>query len=176
MKFSTLIKINHSSIALPVARVVVQRPVLLVVRQLRHAAGVFAVIMLGVQCAAAQSHAGFTWTLESTSSSISQKGLAYSQVFRNPSPVPAGAKITSVRVQRHASRSGYLATTLCTAPASGQCVVVQGSHVSTKVFNGMPANQPFYLTHTVMGDGPLEPPMFVRASVTVWFEPFTPTP
>ncbi len=176
MRFSVLMKPSRSSIALSVSCAVVKRPVLWVVRRLWHAAGVFAVVLPGVHSAAAQSHAGLTWTLELTSSSINQKGLAYSQVFRSPASVPAGGKITSVRVQRHASRSGYLATTLCTAPAAGQCVVVQGSHVSTKIFNGLPANQTFYLTHTVMGEGPLAPPMFVRASVTVWFEPFTPKP
>ena len=111
------------------------------------------------------------WTLESNSPGIHQKGLATSQVFRSPTPVPAGSVITSVRAQRKASRAGYLATTLCTAPAAGRCVVLQGGHVSTRAFNGMPADQVFYLTHTVMGEGHLTPPMFVRASVTVWYSP-----
>ena len=114
---------------------------------------------------------GLVWTLESNSPGIHQKGLATSQVFRSPAPVPAGSVIMSVRAQRQASRPGYLATTLCTAPAAGRCVVLQGSHVSTRAFNGMPADQVFYLTHTVMGEGPLTPPMFVRASVTVWYSP-----
>lgn len=120
----------------------------------------------------ATSGAGLVWTLESNSPGLNQKGLSTTQVFRSPSPVPAGATITSVRVQRRASRAGYLVTTLCTAAGgAGRCVVVQGSHISTGVFNGMPAGQPFYLMHTVMGEGPLVPPMFVRASVTVWYTP-----
>ena len=121
-----------------------------------------------------QAPPSLAWTQEASSAGISQRGLPYSQVFRSPAPVPAGATITSVRVQRQASGSGYLATTLCTAPGKGTCIVVQGSHVSTKVFNGLPASQALYLTHTVMGEGPLVPPMFVRASVTVWYTPVTP--
>lgn len=120
----------------------------------------------------ASAGAGLVWTLESNSPGLNQKGLSTTQVFRSPSPVPVGATVTSVRAQRQASRAGYLVTTLCTAPGGGgRCVVLQGSHVSTKVFNGMPAGQPFYLMHTVMGEGPLVPPMFVRASVTVWYAP-----
>lgn len=120
----------------------------------------------------AAAGAGLVWTFEGNSPGLNQKGLSTTQVFRSPSPVPAGATILSVRAQRQASRPGYLVTTLCTAPGGGgRCVVVQGSHVSTKVFNGMPAGQPFYLMHTVMGEGPLMPPMFVRASVTVWYAP-----
>lgn len=113
--------------------------------------------------------ASTAWTQDASSAAISHRGHPYTQLFSSPSPVPSGSKITAVRVQRHANRSGYLATTLCTAPAAGTCVSVQGSHVSTRVFNGLPANQPLYLTHTVIGEGPLAPPMFVRASVTVWY-------
>lgn len=127
-------------------------------------------LMLAVFSSAAAAGAGLVWTLEANSPGLNQKGLSTTQVFRSPSPVPAGAAILSVRAQRQASRPGHLVTTLCTAPGGGgRCVVVQGSHVSTKVFNGMPAGQPFYLMHTVMGEGPLVPPMFVRASVTVWY-------
>lgn len=120
--------------------------------------------------AVVSAHNGLAWTLEQVSPGISHKGLSTAQVFRAPQPVPAGATITSVRGQREARGNGYLATTLCTGPGVGRCVVVTGSHTRTDAFNGLPANQEFYLTHTIMGEGPQTPPMFVKASVTVWYQ------
>lgn len=47
---------------------------------------------------------------------------------------------------------------------------VNGASATTSRFYGVPANQPFHLIHLVPGQGAVAPDIYVRASVTVWYE------
>lgn len=129
--------------------------------------------LAGFVLAAAAGHAAAqgdqVWSQEAVSPAINQKGLSVTQTFSAPQPVHPQAVITSVRVQRQTRTLGQLGGVLCTAPGAGRCVVLFGSHTSTQAFNGLPANQTFYLTHTLMGHGPQMPPAFVRSGLSVWY-------
>lgn len=129
--------------------------------------------LAGFMLAAVAGHAvaqgGQVWSQEAVSPAINQKGLSVTQTFTAPQPLHPQAVITSVRVQRQTRTVGQLGSVLCTAPGAGRCVVLFGSHTSTQAFNGLPADQKFYLTHTLVGQGPQTPPAFVRSGLSVWY-------
>ena len=101
---------------------------------------------------------------------ISQRGVTVSQQFKPRVLMHPNARITLVHVQRDLQARVPVQTRLCAGAGGGQCMDITGSGTSTRFFQGLPADQVFYLTHVAPGQGNLTPPVFVRVTLTVWYD------
>jgi flagellar protein FlhE len=115
------------------------------------------------------------WSQEKISNGISQAGLPASTYYSAPSRSGAsapglGSSIVRVSVQRNYRGPAPMATQLCWSDLS-LCVPMTTPMLVTDAFNGRDARGPLVLVHTLQGKGRLPQPVFVRASVSVWFIP-----
>jgi hypothetical protein len=109
------------------------------------------------------------YTVEQASAPIHTRGVPVVVAYTPPKPLPANAAILRVQVQLVGQTRVPVQTRVCVDLQTNQCMAVRGASATTSRFYGVPANQPVYLVHSVPGDGPLSPNVYVRASVTVWY-------
>lgn len=127
---------------------------------------------------AARGLAGnLSWSQEKISPGLSRAGLSVSTYYTaaslssQQSARPGlGSAITQVRVQRDHQARVPVRSQLCWSDLS-LCVPMTGATLVTDAFNGRDARGPLVLVHSVPGKGALAQPVFVRASVSVWFTP-----
>jgi flagellar protein FlhE len=127
---------------------------------------------------AARGLAGnLSWSQEKISSGLSRAQLSVSTYYTPVSLSSAqsggpglGSAITQVRVQRDHQARVPVSSQLCWSDLS-LCVPMTGATLVTDAFNGRDARGPLVLVHSVPGKGALAQPVFVRASVSVWFTP-----
>jgi len=134
--------------------------------------GKFGAVLLCVVCAVwalPASGADLFWSAQAVRG-ISQRGVTVSQQFKPRVLMHPNAHITLVHVQRDLQARVPVQTRLCAGASGGQCMDITGSGTSTRFFQGLPADQVFYLTHVVPGQGNLTPPVFVRVTLTVWYD------
>ncbi|HEY9280450.1 MAG TPA: flagellar protein FlhE [Eoetvoesiella sp.] len=112
-----------------------------------------------------------SWTIAAVSGAINRSGDEVAVLYSPPrATVPGEAKITRVYANRSFKGKAIVQSRLCWNGVT-QCIAINGNNVSTHVFNGLDASQPMYLVHTIPGQGPLTPPVFVKGNVVVWFKP-----
>lgn len=119
---------------------------------------------------------GFSWSQEKISTPVGQFGVPVSSYFSPPQSRSSrgvtpglGSQITRVQVQwAHQARVPVHAK-LCWADMS-LCIPVTLSSTTTDAFNGRDARGPLVMVYTAIGKGRLPRPVFVRASVSVWFD------
>ncbi|MGB6007754.1 hypothetical protein [Castellaniella sp.] len=113
------------------------------------------------------------WTRDQVSQGLQAVGRAVVVPFQPgkiDAPLPAGARITRVYAARSYESPAQVVTDLCWGSPQGPCVPLNGSHVNTRAFDGLPAQGPLLLVHRVVNWGPAAgPPLFVRGTVTVWY-------
>ncbi|HBT33136.1 MAG TPA: hypothetical protein DEB15_10040 [Pusillimonas sp.] len=109
------------------------------------------------------------WSVEQASPPLHTRGVPVMVAYEPPEPLPPGDAILRVHVQREGQTRVPVQTRVCVDLQAQQCMAVNGASVTTSRFYGVPANRPVYLVHTVPGDGPLDPNVYLRASVTVWY-------
>ncbi|MEQ4618102.1 MAG: flagellar protein FlhE [Corticimicrobacter sp.] len=123
----------------------------------------------------AYARADLAWHDTRTSSAIHRKSY---EVPTDYSPgaagtdVPPGSTITRVAVNLTGPSSAQVNTRLCWN--GSRCIVVNATHMDTDAFAGLDASRPFTLWHSVPGRGPIINPIYVPASVTVWYQPSVP--
>ncbi|MHA3902487.1 flagellar protein FlhE [Castellaniella sp. WN] len=113
------------------------------------------------------------WTRDRVGQGLQARGRAV-VVLYGPGPrgpaVPASARITQVYASRDYDSSARISTRLCWGSEQGPCVPLEGRSVETHAFDGRAARGPLLLVHRVEGWGDDHPPVFVRGTVTVWFD------
>lgn len=138
-------------------------------RVLRGAIAATLILAAGAVCAGGDQ----AWTLDRVSQGLQAPGRAVA-VRYEPGPrgpeVPATARITRVYASRDFDSSAQVATFLCWGTEQGLCVPLRGHSVETHAFDGRAAHGPLLLVHRVDGWGTDHPPLFVRGTVTVWFD------
>ena len=121
--------------------------------------------------AAAQA-ADRAWTRDQVSQGLQALDRAVTVQYV---PVPRDAaavsgRITQVYASRDYAGTARVATRLCWGSVQGPCVALQGRSIQTHALDGRPAAGPVLLVHQVIGWGADHPPLFVRGTVTVWFD------
>ncbi len=113
------------------------------------------------------------WTRDRVSQGLQAQGRAV-PVLYEPGPrdsaVPASARITRVYASRDYDSTAHVSTRLCWGSERGPCVPLRGRSVETHAFDGRAARGPLLLVHRVEGWGDDHPPLFVRGTVTVWYD------
>ncbi|HCN72184.1 MAG TPA: hypothetical protein DIS96_10890 [Pusillimonas sp.] len=109
------------------------------------------------------------WSIEQASPPLHTRGVPVMVAYEPPEPLPPGDAILRVHVQREGQTRVPVQTRVCVDFQAQQCMAVNGASATTSRFYGVPANRPVYLVHTVPGSGPLNPNVYVRGSVTVWY-------
>ncbi|CAM3806496.1 Flagellar protein FlhE OS=Castellaniella defragrans OX=75697 GN=HNR28_002852 PE=4 SV=1 [Castellaniella denitrificans] len=113
------------------------------------------------------------WTRDRVSQGLQAQGRAVAVLYepgaRDPA-VPASARITRVYASRDYDSAARISTRLCWGSERGPCVPLEGRSVETDAFDGRAARGPLLLVHRVEGWGGDHPPVFVRGTVTVWFD------
>jgi hypothetical protein len=113
--------------------------------------------------------AQLAYTVEQASPPVHTRGVPVVVVYAPPKPLPDNAAILRVHVQHMGQTRVPVQTRVCVKLKTEQCMAISGASASTSRFYGVPANQPVYLVHNVPGEGRLNPDVYVRASVTVWY-------
>lgn len=130
--------------------------------------------MLAAPAAAAAGSGELAWTRDATSAGLQAEGravaAAYTPGARDGDSVLPRAVIAGVYAARHYLGTARVVTRLCWGTPQGPCVDVQGTHLNTHAFDGRPAGGPLWLVHQVRDWGGDHPPLFVRGTVTVWYE------
>lgn len=123
----------------------------------------------GSACAAG---ADGVWMDTKSSPGISRKGEPVSVYYSHKSGgnvIPANQAVTNVSVVIHATSGvSNVNTYVCDATES-QCYRVTGDSLWTAAFKGASPTQSFILRHSISGKGTVVPPVFVNASVTVYY-------
>lgn len=109
------------------------------------------------------------YTVEQVSGPIHTRGVPVVVAYTPPEPLPADAAILRVQVQHVGQTRVPVQTRVCVDLQTNQCMAVRGASATTSRFYGVPANQPVYLVYSVPGEGQLNPNVYVRASLTVWY-------
>ena len=110
------------------------------------------------------------WTDQKVSLGIVHPGKETRTLLQVPA-ASAGrtqGRVTRVDVSVDYPSSVILQTRVCWAQTS-QCVPVNGHRLDTSVFNGLDARGPVYVINTLLADRPLPAPVFVKATVVVWY-------
>ncbi len=132
-----------------------------------------AVATLILAAGAAWAGGGQAWTRDRVSQGLQAQDRAvtvsYEPGTQDPE-VPASARITRVYASRDFDSSAQVATRLCWGSEQGPCVPLRGRSVETHAFDGRAAHGPLLLVHRVKEWGNDHPPLFVRGTVTVWFD------
>lgn len=122
---------------------------------------------------AAWAGGGLAWTQDRVSQGLQAQGRAVA-VRYEPGPrdsdVPASARITQVYASRDFDSSAQVDTRVCWGSERGPCVPLRGRSVETHAFDGRSAHGPLLLVHRIEGWGDDHAPLFVRGTVTVWFD------
>ncbi|MGA0585180.1 MAG: flagellar protein FlhE [Castellaniella sp.] len=122
---------------------------------------------------AAWADGDLAWTRDRVSQGLQAQGREVA-VRYEPGPrdsaVPASARITQVYASRDFDSSAQVASRLCWGSEQGPCVPLRGHSVETHAFDGRAAHGPLLLVHRIEGWGGDHPPLFVRGTVTVWFD------
>lgn len=122
---------------------------------------------------AAWAGGGQAWTRDQVSQGLQAQGRAvvvrYEPGPRGPA-VPDGARITQVYASRDYSSTAQVATDLCWGSERGPCVPLAGRSIETHAFDGRAARGPVLLVHRVEHWVNDHPPLFIRGTVTVWFD------
>jgi len=122
--------------------------------------------------ARAQARADLSWHDTRTSSAIHRKSYEVPTDYSPRSAgvdIPPGSTITRVAVNLTGQSAAQINTRLCWN--GSQCVTVTAAHMNTDAFAGLDPSRPFTLWHSVPGRGPIINPIYVPASVTVWYQP-----
>ena len=134
------------------------------------AGGLAAGLMLA---AAGVQAADRAWTRDQVSHGLPAQGRAVAVSYA-PGPRDGGlsraARITGVYASRDYDSAARIVTRLCWGSAQGPCVPLRGRSVQTHAFDGRAAAGPLLLVHEVEDWGGGHPPVFVRGTVTVWFD------
>ena len=113
------------------------------------------------------------WTRDRVSQGLQAQGRPVA-VFYEPGPrdpaAPSSARITWVYASRDYDSTARVSTRLCWGSEQGPCVPLEGRSIETHAFDGRAARGPLLLVHRVEGWGGDHPPLFVRGTVTVWFD------
>ncbi|WP_276808849.1 hypothetical protein [Castellaniella defragrans] len=113
------------------------------------------------------------WTRDRVSQGLQAQGRAVAVLYapgpRDPA-VPDSARITRVYASRDYDSSARISTRLCWGSEKGPCVPLEGRSIETGLLRGRAARGPLLLVHRVEGWGGGHPPVFVRGTVTVWFD------
>lgn len=128
------------------------------------ALGALAVLLTGRPALAQPAY-----TVEQASPPIHTRGVPVVVAYTPPEPLPQNAAMLRVQVQLSGQTRVPVQTRVCVDLQAKQCMEVNGASASTSRFYGVPANRPVYLVYTVPGEGPLDPNVYVRGSVTVWY-------
>ncbi|RTZ47653.1 hypothetical protein EKL30_01255 [Candidimonas sp. SYP-B2681] len=112
----------------------------------------------------------FSWTMEKVSIAINRKNVDVITTYAATAVLAPGSRITNIYASRSYNGDARVETRLCWNDMS-HCVLMGGSSLNIKQFNGFEADKPVYLVHTAVGDkdGPLPSPVFVKGSVIVWY-------
>lgn len=141
----------------------------------RHVAALCLLILGGTMQTPAHARADLSWHDTRTSSAIHRRSY---EVPADYSPgaagveVPPGSVITQVAVNLTGPSAAQINTRLCWN--GSRCITVNAAHLNTSAFAGLDASRPFTLWHSVPGQGPIINPIYVPASVTVWYQPPVP--
>lgn len=139
--------------------------------------GIVAILVLLAAGVPAVSSAQ-VWTQAVVSAAIHHAGRSAATTYSPPSAgrgtqaginQASGARITSVHASRNYHGHLRVQTSVCWN-GTERCVSMTGASLQTKAFNGLDAGMPIYLVHTVVGDGPLPAPLFIKGNVIVWYE------
>lgn len=118
---------------------------------------------------------GRAWTRDRVSQGLQARDrpvvVLYAPGPRDPAAsAPASARITRVYASRDYDSTARVSTRLCWGSEQGPCVPLEGRSIETHAFDGRAARGPLLLVHRVEGWGGDHPPLFVRGTVTVWFD------
>ncbi|QIM49412.1 flagellar protein FlhE [Pusillimonas sp. DMV24BSW_D] len=109
------------------------------------------------------------YTVEQSSPPIHTRGVPVVVAYTPPQPLPNSAAMLRVQVQLSGQTRVPVQARVCVDLQAPHCMEVNGASATTSRFYGVPANRPVYLVYTVPGEGPLDPNVYVRGSVTVWY-------
>lgn len=116
--------------------------------------------------------AGGAWSDTRTSPAIhalNTKVAVRYAAAQDGSELPRGARITQVHASRSYEGSAAVQTSLCWN-GTVRCVPLSGPHLNTGAFEGLEADKPLYLVHSVSAWGAQYPPVFVPGNLIVWYE------
>lgn len=110
------------------------------------------------------------WTDQKVSLGIVHPGKETRTLLQVPTALAGRTqgRVTRVDVSVDYPSSVVFHTRVCWAQTS-QCVPVYGHRLDTSVFNGLDARGPVYVISTLQADRPLPAPVFVKATVVVWY-------
>ena len=123
---------------------------------------------LAASATAADSHK-HAWTQAAVSSGLHSLNHAATVLYRPAAAVPPGALITAVYADRDYFGQADVQTSLCWNGRE-RCVDITGRSINTRVFKGLDARQPMYLVHRARAWHGSHRPLFVRGTVTVWYQ------
>ncbi|WP_162300452.1 flagellar protein FlhE [Corticimicrobacter populi] len=138
----------------------------------RHLAAVCLLVLGSLMQAPVHARADLSWHDTRTSSAIHRKSYEVPTDYSPGSAgvgVPSGSTITRVAVNLTGQSAAQINTRLCWNKS--RCITVTAAHMDTSAFAGLDASRPFTLWHSVPGRGPIINPIYVPASVTVWYQP-----
>jgi len=131
-------------------------------------------VALTLPLAGGNSAAGtLAWSAAHTSPAISR---TQQSIVVEYAAAPAIAQVSGLaRIERvHASvsyRSGAQVQTQLCWNGTSRCVPMIAGQFNTDAFKGLDAAKPLYLVHRVPGEGLVQPPLFVKGEVIVWYTP-----
>lgn len=137
---------------------------------------------LGVSVAGAAAASGTraAWTHDAVSHSLQHPGYSvtvrYAPSQRQRASVPPGARITQVYASRSYDGPARVRTQVCWQSERGPCVPLAGHSINTHALDGLAAAGPVLLVHQLMDWGGGHAPLFIRGTVTVWYETTVPEP
>lgn len=115
------------------------------------------------------SYAGkMAWTQDQVSPGIYTANKAVTVEFIPNINIPVNAQISGLYVNRSYNGNALVETKVCLNTASN-CKNMPGTDLNTNYFNQHNANSHILLIHTIKQPASNLAPVFVRSSVTVWF-------
>lgn len=113
------------------------------------------------------------WTQSSVSTGLHRLDHPVIATHHATNALPPGAIITRLTASREHTGNADIRSAVCWNGLE-RCVDITGGFLSTNAFNGLDAGKPVYLVHRVRAWRGSHRPVYVKGTVTVWYEPAPP--